>query len=122
MLSKEIFNNSLCEYNNFLLRASEKGAKIDNGRDIDCKYLKSKLEEDKLIILAGNCGAGLHAILLCGYDQNNFVVCDPLYKQKQKRTFEEIEKFMDTPFGKWCVIVNSKKTEKDKTIQIKKTR
>jgi len=148
VLSKEIFNNSLCEYNNFLLRASEKGAKIDNGRNIDCKYLKSKLEEDKLIILAGNCGAGLHAILLCGYDQNNFVVCDPLYKQKQKRTFEEIEKFMDTPFGKWCVIVNSKKTEKhnlmnnlekfqyeafeklncnnykekDKTIQIKKTR
>lgn len=70
--------------------------------------LKEKLEQGNLIILAGELTGGYHAVLLTGYNENNFIVCDPLYKNKQTRTFEEIEKYMDTSIGKWFIAVNEK--------------
>lgn len=42
------------------------------------------------------------------YDENKFIVCDPLYKMKQMRTFEEIDNFMNTSIGKWFISVNNK--------------
>ena len=70
--------------------------------------LKQKLQEDNLIILAGERSSIYHAILLIGYDENKFIVCDPLYKTKQMRTFEEIDNFMNTSIGKWFISVNNK--------------
>lgn len=106
LLSDYVFEKSLEEYKEYLRYAEENGAKVLNGLDINCEFLKQKLEEDKLIILAGKTNNYLHAILLCSYEDNQFIVCDPLYKDKQIKTSEEIEKFMNTEIGKWCVIVS----------------
>ena len=113
MLPEDLYEETLKEYMTFLNKAQDKGAIIINGKDINCDILRKKLEEDKLIILAGQMGNSLHAILLCGYDNDKFIVCDPLYKQKQIRTKEEIEMFINTKIGKWCVTVTSKKLNKD---------
>ena len=61
-----------------------------------------------MFVLAGQLSGGYHTILLPGYDDNNIKVCDPLYKDKQTRTFEGIEKFMDTSIGKCFIVVNDK--------------
>ena len=51
--------------------------------------------------------------MLTGYNQDGFMVCDPLYKTKQRKTYVEIEKFMDTSIGKWFISVSDKTKEKD---------
>lgn len=108
-LSDYVFEESLKEYINYLDLAKKRGATIKVGEKIDCDFLKEKLDEDNLIILAGEYENYLHAILLTGYNEdNNFIVCDPLYKEKQIRTSKEIEEFMDTPIGKWCIVVREK--------------
>jgi len=108
---QEVYNDLIDEYQNYLKYAKEKDAIITNGIDIDSMFLKRKLEEDKLIILAGQIDNILHAILICGCDENNFIICDPLFKQKQIRSFNDIDKFMETSIGKWCVIVSKKEGE-----------
>lgn len=113
MISNNIFEKSMEEYKRFLTSAESKGAKIKNGIDINCELLKRKLEEDKLVILAGQIGDYLHAILLCGYEGEKFVVCDPLVKSKQLKTYSEISSFMNTSIGKWCVTITEKKQNKD---------
>lgn len=109
MLSVEIFEKSMKEYIDFLECAKEKGTKVSNGIDITTKLIKRKLDEDKLVILAGMVNNLLHAILICGYDDSEFIVCDPLYKQKQRKSYDEINEFMNTPLGKWCLVVRNKK-------------
>ena len=53
------------------------------GININIDLLKQELQNNNLVILAGKISSGYHAILLTGYDQNSFKVCDPLYKTKQ---------------------------------------
>ena len=72
------------------------------------QFLKQKLEEGHLIILAGQISRQFHAILISGYEKDSFIVCDPLFKNKQRKTFQEIEKFMDTDIGKWCITVKER--------------
>lgn len=102
------FELAIDEYKLYLQFAEKKGAKILIGINIYVNLLKEKLEQGNLIILAGELTGGYHAVLLTGYNENNFIVCDPLYKNKQTRTFEEIEKYMDTSIGKWFIAVNDK--------------
>lgn len=106
------FKFAMDEYKEYLKYAENYGAKIVNGMDITVDVLKQKLQNGDLIILAGEIPGAYHAILLTGYDQNGFKVCDPLYKTKQNRTFDEIEKFMNTSIGKWFISVNDKTKEK----------
>lgn len=110
------FNFALGEYKDYLNNAKEKGAKVLNGIDINTDTLKQKLQDGNLVILAGEISGGYHAILLTGYDHEGFKVCDPQYKLKQTRTYDEIEKFMDTSIGKWFISVNDKSKEKDNLI------
>ena len=117
---KELFNNDkkvfddydfqqvMTEYKEYLKRAEEKKTKVINGVEVNTKLLKEELMKDNLIILAGQISNGYHAILLTGYKDNKFIVCDPLYKEKQQRNEEEIESFMDTNIGKWFISVNKK--------------
>ena len=114
ILSANEYDKSLEEYNAYLDRANEKGAVISNGVNINSQLIKRKLEEDKLVIIAGQIGSILHAILICGYEDDCFIVCDPLCKQKQKIFFEDIDKFMDTSIGKWFVTVKEAKMNKEK--------
>lgn len=100
------FEFAMNEYKENLNIAEKNGTKIINGIDIDVDLLKEKLDDDNLIILAGELSGRYHAILLTGYNDRGFIVCDPLYKDKQVRTFEEIEKYMVTSIGKWFISVN----------------
>lgn len=70
--------------------------------------MKQILQDDNLIILAGEISGGYHAILLTGYDEDGFKVCDPLYKTKQNRAYDEIENFMNTSIGKWFISIRDK--------------
>jgi len=113
VLSKEDFNLAMNEYKENLNIAEASGTKIVNGIDINVNLLKEKLKEGKIVILAGEVFGGYHAILLTGYDEKGFNVCDPLYKNKQTRTLEEIEMYMNTNIGKWFITVNDKTKEKE---------
>lgn len=115
-LNSEDFELAMNEYKEYLNFAEKKGTKIINGISIDANILKEKLQEGNLIILAGQIFGGYHAILITGYDENEFKVCDPLYKDKQTRTFNEIEDFMNTSIGKWFITINDKTKEKEKLI------
>ncbi len=116
VLSNEDFEFAMNEYKEYLDYAKNKGVKILNGTPINTDVLKRKLQDGNLVILAGEIFGVYHAILLTGYDENGFIVCDPLYKTKQTRTFEEIENFMNTSIGKWFITVNDKTKEKEKLI------
>lgn len=112
VFSKEDFEFAIGEYKEYLGFAKNNGAKISNGILINTNVLKQKLQDDNLVILAGEISSGYHAVLLTGYDENGFMVCDHLYKAKQTRTFEEIENFMNTSIGKWFITVNDKTKKK----------
>ena len=114
MLSDEIFNLSIEEYKTFLDRAKSFGCKVINGITINSKLLKDELEKGNLIILAGEFSNIYHAILITGYKDDSFVVCDPLYKEKQLRTPNEIDSFLNTSIGSWFITVNNKTKEKDR--------
>lgn len=108
LLSDYIFENTMNEYKEYLIYAEKEGTKIINGLDINSDMLKQKLKEGKLIILAGQVSNYLHAILLCDYIDDKFIVCDPFCKEIQTKTNGEIEEFIKTDIGKWCIIVGHK--------------
>ena len=110
------FELAMTEYKENLNHAEKSETKVVNGIDINTNLLKEKLQEGNLVILAGEIFGGYHAILLTGYDDKGFIVCDPLYKDKQTRTFEEMENYMNTSIGKWFIAVNDKSREKEKLI------
>lgn len=116
VVDQDDFKFAMDEYKDYLKYAENNGTKIVNGMDITVDVLKQKLQNGDLVILAGELPGAYHAILLTGYDQDGFKVCDPLYKTKQNRTFDEIEKFMTTSIGKWFISVNDKTKEKENLI------
>lgn len=104
---EDTFNSLMNEYKSYMNDAINKGCIVRNGIDINYDLLKQNLDNDKLIILAGQVNGILHAILLIGYENDKFIVCDPLYKQKQIMSLDEINNFMNIPIGKWCIIVSN---------------
>lgn len=104
-LSENVFKLSVDEYMRYLKAAEAKGARIKNGHKINTTMIRKCLEKDKMIIIAGQINKILHAILVCGYDKENFIVCDPLNKFKSIMTPQEVDKFMSTSLGKWCIVV-----------------
>lgn len=109
----DVFSLAMEEYKEYLKYAENNGVKVLNGVDITINTLMKILQNDNLIILAGEVPGGYHAILLTGYDQDGFKVCDPLYREKHNKTFEEIGKFMSTSIGKWFISVNNKRKPVD---------
>lgn len=105
MYDTDTFNNLMEEYKSYMNDAINKGCIVKNGINIDVNLLKQNLYNNKLIILAGQIDGVLHAILLIGYENDKFIVCDPLYKQKQIMTLDEINNFMNTSIGKWCIVI-----------------
>ena len=101
------------EYKEHLEFAKNYGTKIKNGVDITAEFVKSELEKGNLVILAGELAGGYHAILVSGYDNDKFIICDPLYRNKQIKTTRELESFMNTGIGKWFISVNNNTKEKD---------
>ena len=85
--------------------------------NINPDSIHKALENGKVIMLAGNTGKELHSILVCGYNNNQFFICDPLMKEKKLITCEELEKYMDTPIGKWCIVSEKKNEKVDRLLQ-----
>ena len=107
-LSDEDFQLAMNEYSTMLERAKQVGAKVINGILIDDKLVKQELEEGNLVIVAGEITGGYHAILISGYEKEQFIVCDPLFKSKQIKTEEELNQFMNTSIGKWFISIRKK--------------
>ena len=116
-LSENDFNLAMDEYKVYLDRAISKGTRVINGVNIDAKLLKEQLKDGKTIILAGELTNAYHAILISGYEDDKFIVCDPLYKTKQIKSADELNKFMDTSIGKWFIAISDKTKEKEKLMQ-----
>lgn len=116
VLDNENFDSAMKEYKEYLKLAKDKGAKVSNGISINTDMIKQKLQDGNLVILAGELAGVYHAILLTGYDDKGFSLCDPLYKSKQKRSYKEIENFMNTSIGKWFISVNDKSKEKEQLL------
>ena len=116
-LSENDFKCAMDEYKVYLDRAVSKGACAINGIDIDAKLLKEQLKDGKTIILAGELANAYHAILISGYEDDKFIVCDPLYKTKQIKSADELNKFMDTSIGKWFIAISDKTKEKGELMQ-----
>ena len=116
VINQDDFKFAMDEYKKYLKYAKNNGTKIVNGMNITVDVLKQKLQNGDLVILAGEVLGAYHAILLTGYNQNSFKICDPLYKTKQSRTFDEIEEFMNTSIGKWFISVNDKTKAKENLI------
>ena len=115
-INNDDFKSAMGEYKEYLKYAENNGTKVVNGINITIDVLKQKLQDGNLVILSGEVPGGYHAILLTGYDKNQFSVCDPQYKTKQYRTFNEIESFMNTSIGRWFISVNDKTKEKENLI------
>lgn len=105
VFEENVFDLVMDEYKEYLERAISKGTKVINGIDINVNLLKQKVMDGNIVILALELQGGYHAILISGYEDNHFIVCDPLYKNKQQRTVEEIERFMNTSIGKWFITI-----------------
>lgn len=108
VLSEREYEFSMNEYKEYLERAAIHGANIVNGKMITANLLKRELECGNIVILAGQIYATYHAILLTGYENEKFIVCDPLYKEKRKMSIKEIESYMNTTIGKWFISVSEK--------------
>lgn len=116
VLSKEDFQFAMSEYKEILDRAKLTGTNVVNGIKINSQLIRKELEKGNLAIVAGEIPGGYHAILISGYDDNKFIVCDPLFKAKKLKTEEELDEFMNTSIGKWFISVNNKSKNKNQLL------
>lgn len=105
-LDKYTYSKLMEEYKMFAQNAQNEGAIIKNNEDINIDKLIKYLKKDYLIILSGMVGNTLHAILITDYE-DIFYVCNPLFNEKQYMSKNEVEKYMQTPIGKWCILVKN---------------
>jgi hypothetical protein len=115
-LSKENFQFAMSEYTEMLDRAKMNGANIINGITINSQLIRKELEKGNIVIVAGEIPGAYHAVLISGYNDDKFIVCDPLFKTKQIKTQEELDDFMNTSIGKWFISVNNKSKNKDQLL------
>lgn len=101
------FNNLLLEYKEFIELSEKYNSQVYNDVLIDCNFLKKLLDNDNLIILSGVVNNVLHAVLVNGYEDNIFYVCDPLYKKECLWDKAKINEFIKTPIGSWCLSVRN---------------
>ncbi len=113
LIDSETFESAMDEYKDLLKLAEENGASIKNGVDINSDTIINKLKEGNLVILAGEISDVFHAVLACGYDKDEIILCDPLYKNKVRKKKEEIDSFINTSIGKWMISINNMNKRKD---------
>lgn len=109
--SEELYVALLAEYRT----QAEKcvgNIRLSTGVEITCDTLRQDLDEGRQIILQtivpgdadGIHDHVLHWVLVYGYEDDMFYVCDPL-SSKIKLTTKELEGYMDTPIGKIYIAV-----------------
>lgn len=115
-LPKYLFDKGMAEYQKYIDLAKEVNVKVNNGIDIDYDFIIDQLKNNKLVMLAGNSGNYLHAILLCGYDEENIIAFDPLKGGNITLNPIALFQYMNTGIGRWCITIKQKTKEKDKLL------
>jgi ABC-type bacteriocin/lantibiotic exporter with double-glycine peptidase domain len=113
---EELFNELLAEYRTEIEKYSDR-VSIVSGAEISCDTLRQELDAGRLIILEtiipgdadGMHDHVLHWVVVYGYEDDLFYVCDPL-SSKIKLTADELEEYMDTPIGRICITVSDENT------------
>lgn len=105
-MDDDIFNLLMEEYKEYLKRAIISGTNVINGIKINSKLIRKELKKENIVIVAGEISGIYHAILISGYNGYDFIVCDPLYKNKKFISSDELNSFMDTSIGKWFISIN----------------
>ena len=112
--SEELYESLRREYQAALEKCTDRINLITDAV-ITCELFKQELDSGKQIILQcivpGNADGihdhTLHWIVVYGYEEDEFLVCDPL-SSKIRITEEALENYMDTPIGRICVVTGEK--------------
>jgi hypothetical protein len=113
-----IFTSLVAEYNSYLsIVVNNPLLRVEKGATIDAQNLKQYIKDGYLVIVAGLIGNDtLHSQLLVGYNQNGFIVVDPLIGKSQQKSKHSVESFMQTPIGSWIMAVRPDQTAYNKLI------
>ena len=76
------YNELLDEYKQYLRNVNGEKLDVKCGVNINEKLLKEALQNNNLILLAGTQGEFLHSIVICGYENNRFIICNPQSKER----------------------------------------
>ena len=112
--SEELYESLQREYHAALGKCTDRINLITDAV-ITCELIKQELDSGKQIILQcivpGNADGihdhTLHWIVVYGYEEDEFLVCDPL-SSKIRITEKALENYMDTPIGRICVVTGEK--------------
>lgn len=104
-LKEKEFKKLLDEYKLFLNGAKKIGCEVETEVNIDCEFLRNKLNDDYIILLSGTSGKYLHSVVVCGYEDDSFIICDPLYKRRKSKSIDEMNAFMNNEYGISCICV-----------------
>lgn len=113
----ELYTALLAEYRAEVAKCEGK-IDISTGVGITCDTLRQELDAGRQIILEtiipgdadGIHDHVLHWVVVYGYEDDLFYVCDPL-SSKIKLTTKELEQYMDTPIGKIYIAVGQDMTQ-----------
>lgn len=106
-IDQHLFKKLVEEYLVGINVGIKEGLTSETGINIDSELLEKYLNDGYLVILAVMHGNYLHSILLTGHDSENFMVNNPLKKEKtvvNKKIIEEISK---TPVGSWLIAIKN---------------
>lgn len=110
----ELFAMLLEEYRDMVEKLGDQITPI-RGRAISPLTLRQELAAGRQIIVQAITGRTLHWILVCCYENGEFLVCDPRNpagdNRKLRLTEEAMENRMDAPIGK--ILVSVKEREDD---------
>lgn len=108
--SKELFEGLQGEYQTALNKCRNRICLVTD-MNISCDSMKQELDRGKQIILQcivpGNADGihdhTLHWVVVYGYEEVEFLVCDPL-SSKIRISEKALERYMDTPIGRICIV------------------
>jgi hypothetical protein len=107
--TEETYVKLMEEYRHFANQAESGGAVVTNGINIDSEYVREQLDKGKIVIMAGMLRGGvLHAIVVSGFNEKGFIVLDPLVSKKKNLSQDQFNKFIDTPIGRWGLLLSKK--------------
>ena len=112
--SEELYDALVEEFRSEKEKCEEK-IQLTAGTEITCADLRRELDSGRQIILQcivpGNADGMhdhvLHWIVVYGYEEDEFWVCDPLSSKIRIRE-DALENYMDTPIGRICVVTGEK--------------
>lgn len=113
-MSKELFENLMKEYKDFLYKSIVLGTKVKNGQEISTESIKKLLEQDYLVVIAGKMGSMLHAVLAIGYNQDGVIVIDPIDGRTHTKDKSDLKRFMGTGIGNWLLAIKQDQKPLDK--------